>query len=149
MDRMILIDGVIITPLNIIPHEKGDIFHAMRVDSPGYVGFGEAYFSTIKFGEIKAWKKHFKMTLNLIVPIGEVKFVLYDDRENSKTNKIFNEIILSKENYNRLTIPHEIWMGFKGLAKSDNIILNIANYVHDPEEQVNKGIHEIGIHIDW
>ena len=37
--------------------------------------FGEAYFSKIKFNKIKAWKYHSKMTLNLAVPHGKVKFV--------------------------------------------------------------------------
>ena len=83
-------DGVILTPLKQIPHQKGDIFHAMKKSDIGFDGFGEAYFSTINKGEIKGWKKHTKMTLNLIVPVGEIEFVLFDNRENSQTyNKFF------------------------------------------------------------
>ena len=37
------------------------------------------------------------MTLNLSVPVGEIKFVLYDDRKNSKTFGEFDEINLSLE----------------------------------------------------
>ena len=57
----------------------------MKETSAGYAGFGEAYFSQVDKGAIKAWKRHKKMTLNLLVPVGEIKFVLFDDREASNT----------------------------------------------------------------
>ena len=75
-------DGVILTPLKQIYHPKGDIFHAMKKSDIGFDGFGEAYFSTINQNDIKGWKKHTKMTLNIVVPVGNIEFVVYD--ENSK-----------------------------------------------------------------
>ena len=69
-------DGIILTPLTQIYNPKGDIFHAMKKTSDGYEGFGEAYFSTIPKGTVKPWKKHKLMTLNIIVPVGKIKFVL-------------------------------------------------------------------------
>ena len=45
------IEGVIVTPLKTIFHPKGDIYHGIKKDDNGYLGFGEAYFSTIKYGE--------------------------------------------------------------------------------------------------
>ena len=72
-------DGVILTPLKKISNIKGDIQRIMKASDPGYVGFGEAYMSSINKGAIKGWKKHNKMTLNLIVIIGEIKFVVYNE----------------------------------------------------------------------
>ena len=72
-------DGVTLTPLKKITHPKGDIFHAMKASDDGFFGFGEAYFSTVNQGEVKGWKKHTEMTLNLVVVTGEIKFVVYDD----------------------------------------------------------------------
>ena len=74
-------DGVILTPLNQIHHPKGDIYHAMKKTDNDFGGFGEAYFSTIHKDTIKGWKKHTKMTLNLIVPIGAIEFVVYDENK--------------------------------------------------------------------
>ena len=71
-------DGIILTPLKQIHNLKGDIFHAMKKSDICYDGYGEAYFSTIKTGDIKGWKKHTKMTLNLVVPLGEIEFVVYN-----------------------------------------------------------------------
>lgn len=144
-----MIKGLIVTDLKIIPNEKGNIFHSMKVSDPGYVGFGEAYFSTIIGGEIKAWKRHHEMTLNLTVPVGVVKFVLYDDRQDSETYQNFTELTLSTYNYKRLTIPPGIWMGFKGMSDGLNLLLNIANIEHDPKEQENVSQENSNIIYDW
>ena len=94
-------DGVILTPLKQIIHPKGDIFHAMKASDDDFCGFGEAYFSAINMGDVKGWKKHTEMTMNLVVAIGEVEFVIYDG------DSFFN-VKLSKNNYQRLTIkPNE------------------------------------------
>mgnify|MGYP005671907601 CR=1 FL=1 len=68
MDK-ININGIILTPLKIINHPKGNLFHCMKKIDEGYAGFGEAYFSSINFGEIKGWNRHKKMTLNFIIPM--------------------------------------------------------------------------------
>ena len=75
------IDGVILTSLGIIEVEGGNVLHAMKQEDNGFNGFGEAYFSTAEHKVIKGWKRHFEMTLNIVVPIGHIRFVLYDDRD--------------------------------------------------------------------
>ena len=107
----------------------------MKEGDAGFCGFGEAYFSSITCGEIKGWKKHTKMTLNLIVPVGEIEFVLYDG------NAFFN-LKLSIANYQRLTIHPNLWVAFRGLS-AENILLNIASVKHDPGESINRGLDEI------
>lgn len=130
-------DGVILTSLKQMHNPKGDIFHAMKKSDTGFDGFGEAYFSTVNKDDIKGWKKHTKMTLNLVVPIGEIKFVVYND----VTNEYFN-ITLSQANYQRLTVTAGLWMAFQGIEKN-SMLLNIANLEHDPKEAVNIELDEI------
>ena len=125
-------DGVILTPLKKITHSKGDILHAMKKSEKEFSGFGEAYFSSVYRGKIKGWKKHSKMTLNIIVVKGEIEFVVYD-------NKNFFSVNLSKNNFQRLTIEPGLWLAFRGLS-SDNMLLNLANIEHDPKESENKDI---------
>ena len=119
-------DGVILTPLKQIFNSKGDIFHAMKKSDEGFAGFGEAYFSTVKAGEVKGWKKHKEMTLNLIVVKGEIEFVTYNG------DNFFN-VTLSKKNYQRLTIKPHLWLAFRGLA-DENILLNLASIEHNINE---------------
>ena len=130
-------DGVILTPLKQITNAKGDIFHGMKKSDDGFDGFGEAYFSTIFQNDIKGWKKHTKMTLNLVVPVGKIDFVIYDDK-----SKDFFNIQLSQNNYQRLTIKPNLWMAFRGLDEY-NMLLNLASIEHDPEEAKNLEINEI------
>lgn len=130
-------DGVVLTPLKQIHNSKGDIFHAMKKSDDGFDGFGEAYFSTIHKGDIKGWKKHTKMTLNLVVPVGEIEFVLY----NENLKEFFN-VKLSQENYQRLTVKPELWMAFRGVSEN-NILLNLASIEHDPREALNVELENI------
>jgi dTDP-4-dehydrorhamnose 3,5-epimerase len=136
-----MIKGVLITKLDVIDVLGGNVMHAMKETSSGYSGFGEAYFSQIEKGAIKAWKRHKEMTLNLVVPVGEIKFVLFDDREVS--NIQFQEVIISKDNYCRLTVPPMIWIGFQGLSDGDSMLLNMANIEHDKYEVDKKNIEQI------
>ena len=134
MDKINLLDGVVLTSLKVIENPLGDVFHAMKSSDNGYKGFGEAYFSTINYKQIKPCKKHLKMTLNLVVPVGEIRFVLFDDRDNSKSKGKYMDVSLSKKKYYRLTVPPGIWMSFKGLGSPLNLLLNLANLEHDPQE---------------
>ena len=140
-----MIDDVIITPLEIIETFGGNVMHAMKKTDLGYADFGEAYFSEIEKNTVKAWKRHREMTLNLIVPLGTIKFVMFDDRKGP--NNIFQEVIISKENYCHLTVPPMIWVGFKGLSSFKSILLNIASIPHNPEEVDKKEIYKI--QFDW
>ena len=147
MDSVRDIEGMSITPLKIIDTIGGDILHAMKVGDDGYADFGEAYFSTVEYSSVKAWKRHREMVLNLVVPVGEVRFVIYDDRQNSSTVGVFQEITLSKKNYARLTVPPLVWLGFQGLEQGMNLLLNIASIPHDPNEVDRKLFNAIDY--DW
>ena len=136
-----MIKGVLITPLDVINAPGGSVMHAMKESSAGYEGFGEAYFSQVNNGAIKAWKRHKEMTLNLVVPIGKIRFVLFDDR--NAINKKFQELVISRDNYCRLTVAPMIWMGFQGLSDSGSILLNIANIEHNPREVDKKNLEQI------
>ncbi|WP_293713970.1 dTDP-4-dehydrorhamnose 3,5-epimerase [uncultured Parabacteroides sp.] len=137
-------EGVTLHPLKHIIVPKGDIYHALKSTDEGYKGFGEAYFSQVEEGVVKGWKRHNRMTLNLIVPLGRIKFIIYDGREESVTKGTFEEIILSpKENYQRLTIAPGLWLAFCGMDKGTSMLMNIIPEPHDPKEADRKEIDEI------
>ena len=146
MDK-VSIEGIVLTDLKRINHPKGNIYHAMKKSDKGFEGFGEAYFSTIKENEIKGWKKHLKMTMNIIVPVGEVTFVLFDDRENSNSVNNYFSVTLSPSNYYRLTVPPGIWHAFKGHNHDVNLILDVADMIHQPDEIIRANIDDI--HFEW
>lgn len=138
-----LIEGVQLTPLKVIPTEGGDVKHALKSSEASFKKFGEAYFSHINYNEIKAWKIHKLMNMNLIVPVGKVKFVLLDRRADSPTYGKFNEFIIGICNYSRLTVPYGVAMGFQGLYEAGSMLLNIADIEHSPDEQEKLKLHDI------
>ena len=135
------VSKILITPLRRIDVPGGDVLHAMKCSDNGYKGFKETYFSFIDYKFVKAWKRHKEMSLNLVVPIGNVKFVFVDDENGIK------EIIIGEENYSRITVPPSIWFGFQGMSSPSNLVLNIADITHDPDEVERKLVDEIAF--DW
>jgi len=136
-----MIDGVSVTRLAQIHLDAGDVYHALKSSEGSYMGFGEAYFSFIKPGNIKAWKRHTRMTMNLVVPIGRVKFVFTSDKK-----KFFIKEIGVRD-YSRITVDPGIWFGFQGVSRPTNLLLNLSNITHDPNESERLGQHEIDY--DW
>lgn len=144
-----MIEGIIITPLKQIVDERGKIMHMLRRDSDVFKSFGEIYFSTVNPQFIKAWHKHKEATLNYVCVKGEVKLVLFDDREGSPTKGEYQELILSPKNYFLVTIPPNIWNGFKGIDKSESIITNCLTLPHNEKEMVRRDPHDKYFKYDW
>jgi dTDP-4-dehydrorhamnose 3,5-epimerase len=145
----VTLSGVVLAPLKRIPSEKGDVLHALKHDEAEYLSFGEAYFSFIRRDAVKGWKKHLQMTLNLIVPVGNIRFILFDDRPGSQSKGQFQEVVIGDLNYARLTIPPGIWFSFCGLAEDKNLLLNISNIKHDPAECLNASLDDELIPYRW
>ena len=141
----LITDGVIETSLKRVGVTSGDVLHALKMTDDGFYGFGEAYFSMIEQGEIKGWKYHKRMTMNLIVPLGSVKFVFFDEKNSS--NNGFSETIIGLNNYSRITVSPKIWFAFQGNSSPSSMVLNIANIVHDPMESERLSIDELPY--DW
>jgi dTDP-4-dehydrorhamnose 3,5-epimerase len=135
------VDQILVTPLRRIQVEGGDVLHGMKTSDPGYVNFGEVYFSLIEVGAIKAWKRHLRMTLNIVVPLGAVIYAFTDEQGTIR------EELVSENRYVRLTVPPGIWFGFKGLYTPYSIMMNVADIPHDPTEIERKTMDQIKY--DW
>ena len=144
-----MIEGVLVTPLRQIVDERGKVMHMLREDSPMFTRFGEIYFSCTNPDAIKAWHMHKQMTLNYAVLYGEIKFVLYDDRQDSKTRGQIDELFLSPENYCLVTVPPMIWNGFKGIGITRSIVANCATLPHDPAEIERRDAFDPAIPYEW
>ena len=137
------IDGVVLTPLKIIPDERGQVMHVLRSDSPQFTQFGEVYISCIYSGVIKGWKLHTTNAGNLAIPVGRVKFVLHDLRENSPTKGQTDVVFLGDNNYQLLSIPPGVAYGWKNLVPQTAYVINCASEPHQPGEAKMLPIEEI------
>ena len=115
-------------PLQKKYSQNGSVLHALKLTDQDFVGFGEAYFSEIYPNTVKGWKRHKKMTCNLVVPIGSVSFVV------TKDFKIFEEFDLGIDHYARLVIRPLVWFAFIGRSSGSSLLLNVADLVHESGE---------------
>ena len=144
-----MIEGVTITPLKQFVDERGKVMHMLRSDSDVFQSFGEIYFSLVNPGVVKGWSLHKEMVLNYAVPHGEIKFVLFDPREESSTKGQFQEIYLGGDNYSLVTVPPNIWSSFKGISEFPSIVANCASIPHDPNESIKKELDDNEINYNW
>ena len=135
---MKLLDQIRVTPLQQISTLGGDVWHALKSSEESFKGFGEVYFSWVEAESVKAWKQHLRMTMNLAVPIGTVRFVFCDLLRHA-----FREEEIGASNYSRITVPPNIWFGFQGMSEKLSLVLNLANLPHDPAEVGRKMKEEI------
>ena len=140
---VVSLGDILVTPLKRIPTVGGDVMHGLKKSDNGFNGFGEVYFSWVEQGAVKAWKCHQRITLNLIVPLGEVRFVFFSKERLAEQKEEFRIEKLGDNRYSRLTVPPGIWFGFQGKASGSSLIMNVADIEHDPEEVLHKSESKI------
>lgn len=144
------IDGVVITELRQITDERGAVLHMFRCDAPEFTRFGECYFSEVLPGAIKAWKRHRVQTQNVAVPVGRIRFVIYDDRNGSPTRGNVQVLELGREDsYLRLKIPPGLWYGFACIGETPALVVNCADVPHDPADSETLEMKDSAIPYRW
>ena len=129
-----MIEGVQVFQLKQFPDERGKVMHMLRSDDKHFTRFGEIYFSVVNPGIIKGWKRHKRMTQNFAVPVGTIKVVIYDNREDSQTLDVIDEITMGEDNYQLLRIPPMLWYGFQGTSSVPALLSNCTDIPHSPDE---------------
>lgn len=129
------------THLDKFKSDKGDVKHGIKSSDKSFMGFGEAYFSSVRHDVTKGWKLHKNMTLNLIVPHGEINFIVHDGKNNKSLIDPLINVTIGDNNYLRLTVPPGFWVAFKGVGKGSNLLLNIASIEHNPDESENRDLN--------
>ena len=72
-------------------------------------------------GAVKAWKYHLRMTLNLVVPVGLVRFVFCS---GIRSRSFRAEIVADRY---CLTVPPGVWFGFQGISETPSLLMNLAD----------------------
>ena len=144
-----MIEGLIIVPLRTFVDARGEVRQMLRADAPHFVDFGEIYFSLVNGGMVKGWKRHQRMTLNLAVPVGRVRFVFFDDRNESPTRGETQEVILGHDAYQLTVVPPGVWNAFQGLGSGMSLVANCASLPHDPSEADNRPLTDPPTIVAW
>jgi len=146
-----LIQGLTVHPLKVIPDERGRLMEIMRNDDDFFNGFGQVYLSTVYPGVVKAWHYHRIQDDRFTCVKGMIKAVFYDDRENSQTHGILNEIFLGEHKPTLIVIPAGVYHGWKCIGEIEAYVINIPsepyNYSNPDEFRVDP--HSGEIPYDW
>ena len=119
----------------IIPTHGGCVLKGISRSTGELSAFGEIYFSTVEVGSCKGWKRHNRMTLNLLCVSGLIEVKVVADPHHLETVQSIGRYELGRpHNYKLLTVPPGVWVAFKNIGHCEAVLCNIANLEHDPEE---------------
>jgi len=144
-----MIDGVSLTPLARFTNEQGTVSRMLRSTDAVFSKFGEIYFSSVPTGMKKDWRLHKSLTMNLAVPVGEVRFVLVDTRPGSPTHGLITRYDIGEGDYRLLSVPPGIWMAFGNFRDSTALIANCASEPHDPSEVERRAPDDPPVPFTW
>ena len=148
--RLSKIDGVMITELRQIGDERGAVLHMLRRDDPEFVRFGECYFSEVLPGALKAWKRHRAQTQNFAVPVGRIRLVIYDVRQESSTRGQVQPLELGRPDaYLRVRVPPGLWYGFTCISAVPALLANCADLPHKPSDGETLPSNDPAIPYSW
>ena len=146
-----MIKGVNVKKLKIIPDDRGRLMEIMRHDDKFFKKFGQIYMTTALPGVVKAWHFHRLQEDNFTCVHGKMRLALYDSRKSSPTYGEVNDFIISLDDPMLVTIPKNVYHGFKCVSDTEAIVINTVtfpyNYKNPDEHRLDA--YENDIPYDW
>jgi len=146
-----MIKGVNVKKLKIIPDDRGRLMEIMRADDKFFKKFGQVYMTTAKPGVVKAWHYHRLQEDNFTCVHGKMRLALYDARKSSSTYGEVNDFIISLEDPMLVTIPKNVYHGFKCVSDCEAVVINTPtktyNYKEPDEYRLDE--YDNDIPYDW
>lgn len=134
--------------VEVVEGESSTIVKYIDAESDDYVGFGEIYFCKIQNGVDRGWKIHALSTCNLMVPVGEVAFVVAD--LEMSTYRFYR---LGQERMQRLLIPPLHWYRFVAESEPYAVIANLLDIADRQErhtkEQIELNSRKPASKVEW
>ncbi len=145
------IEGVVVTPLKVIPDERGWLMEILRADDKSFEKFGQVYTSVVYPGVVKGWHYHKIQRDNLCVIKGMAKLVIYDSREDSTTKGNLMELFVGEKNTLLVSIPPGLLHGMKGIGTEPAFFINIPTEVYNYNEPDEYRVdpHSGEVPYDW
>jgi dTDP-4-dehydrorhamnose 3,5-epimerase len=127
------IQDVVVKELTTLPDHRGSVCEIYRPEwgiHPDPLVF--VYQIMIRPGQVKGWQKHLKQDDRLFISQGTVQVVLYDDREDSPTYGMVNELFFSEQNRALFVIPAGVYHAIKNVDPTkDAVLVNVPTRPYD------------------
>jgi len=146
-----LIEAVAVRHAKVLPDQRGRLGEIFRADDPWFEKFGQVYFTTTYPGVVKAWHYHKKQTDHCYVARGMVKIALYDQRGESPTKGVVNELYLGEHCPGLVRIPPGVLHGWMCVSRQEAYIINVVSEMYDYASPDESRIdpHDNDIPYDW
>lgn len=126
------IAGVSVREVRHVPRDHGVITEIFRPEwDPTGLPVAQVYQSRLFVGALGAWSCHGRSTDRLFVNQGQVKIVLYDGREQSRTRGNLMELYAGDARPSLIVIPPGVWHGLQCLGNVDALVLNCPTEAYD------------------
>lgn len=132
-----LIEGVVVLPATTLADERGTLCQISSLATTAHAApLVYVYQFTIRPGKAKGWHVHYLHDDRIFLSQGTVKVVLYDDRPESPTYRMVNEIYRSDHHRNLMVIPAHVYHAHQNVGSSDALFISMPTrpYNHnDPD----------------
>jgi dTDP-4-dehydrorhamnose 3,5-epimerase len=126
------IEGVTAHEVLHVPRDHGVITELYRAEwDPTGLPVGHVYQSRLFPGAIGAWSCHLKSIDRLFVNQGQLKIVLFDARDGSRTSGQIMELHVGDPRPTFLVIPTGVWHGLQNVGSTDALMVNFPTNPYD------------------
>lgn len=131
-----LIDGVTVREVLNVPKSHGYLTEVFRADwlAGMNVTVDQVFQVVLDPGGISAWHAHQRTLDRLFISRGLVRIVLYDNREDSPTRGLLNELRFGTIRPALVCVPPRVWHGIQNVAATESVILNLVDQAYDYDD---------------
>jgi dTDP-4-dehydrorhamnose 3,5-epimerase len=127
-----LIDGVVIRYGTTQIDDRGELCEILRPDWGFHPApFTYVYQFSIRPGKVKGWHQHHQHDDRIFLSQGTVKVILYDQRPNSPTYGLINEICRSEKQRSIMTIPQFVWHAHHNIGSTDALFISMPTRLYN------------------
>lgn len=129
-----MIEGVKQIELKAHVDDRGYLIEILRASDEHFTKFGQVYLvGNFSRGTIRAFHKHNVLWDWFFISHGAAKFVLVDDRKESKTYKQTDVFVASSHNPSLIVVPPGVYHGWMSL-EDDTQLISTASEVYNREK---------------
>lgn len=106
---------------------------------PDFKTLGCFYTVSIYPNKIKGWAVHYEQTDRYFFYSGNAKLVLFDNRKNSSTYRMINELYFNETNRSLVIVPPGIYHAVQNIGLSEVLFFNFSSHPyqhHDPDKYI-------------
>ncbi|KPK40743.1 MAG: hypothetical protein AMJ78_06905 [Omnitrophica WOR_2 bacterium SM23_29] len=129
-----MIEGVKQIELKAHVDDRGYLIEILRSSDEHFTKFGQVYLvGNFSKGTIRAFHKHNILWDWFFISHGAAKFILVDDRKESKTYKQMDTFVVSSRNPSLIVVPPGVYHGWMSL-EDDTQLISTASEVYNREK---------------